>query len=93
MVAVLEAAVPDRFVLIDTGDYLHPECSEYKEDYDPGDHFLCSVYDPHYRHWLVPMETWRKYEWLTTYLDQEWRTEGLSCKMSNDVSIMNIREF
>lgn len=61
-------------VLIETGDYLHPDCN----------HFDCETYDPNYHLYLIPLQVWRQKRGEALAQDTKWREEATSCRKQSD---------
>lgn len=74
----LDKHAPGQFILIDTGDYIHPLCST---PINPADiHFYCETYDAHYRLYLVPVSVWEQCKDEVLKADHEWRERVNQCQ-------------
>jgi len=62
---------PGKFVIIDTGDYIHAPCN----------HFKCEMYDPNYRVILIPQHVWEQNEEALLQADHLWRHQWSTCQL------------
>jgi hypothetical protein len=76
--AWLERYTPGMFALIDTGDYIVPEC--IKASYSPL-HQYCETYDATYALWLVPLSIWFDCREKVLAADKAWREEKSRCEL------------
>lgn len=65
-------------VMLLTGDYIIPPCSE--THLYPNDHYHCQVYDPTYTVAWVSDQTWQELGESVMKADQEWREQANACK-------------
>jgi len=63
---------PGRFVIIDTGDYIHPPCL----------HFKCEMYDPNYKVILIPTSVWKQKKNALFEADRLWRDQWSTCQQT-----------
>jgi hypothetical protein len=75
--AWLEQHAPGMFVLIDTGDYIVPEC--IRESYDRA-HEHCETYDATYALYLVPMHIWNECSDAVLAANLEWHNQHNRCQ-------------
>jgi hypothetical protein len=75
----LEKHSQNQFILIDTGDYIVPECCRVS---DPPYH-NCENYDAHYYLYLVPMAIWEACRDEVMTKDAEWREQAKQCKQAS----------
>jgi len=66
----MEKYAPDQFILIETWGHVNPPCNHYE----------CSIYDPHYHLYMVPMAVWNQCRDQVEKIDQEWRAEKMKCQ-------------
>lgn len=83
-VAYLEQLVPGAFVLVDTGDYLMPQCGENRTGYHRVEKVDCETYDPHYWYYLVPYDDWVRQRDEVERRNAEWRAEHMKCKVTGE---------
>ena len=76
--AWLEENTPGTFVLVDTGDYIVPECLR-NSSYDRM-HEHCETYDATYSLYLVPMKVWNECKDTVLAADKQWREEHNRCQ-------------
>jgi hypothetical protein len=74
----LEESAPGQFALIDTGDYIVPECL-HNSSYDRL-HEHCETYDATYSLYLVPINAWNKCKDAVLAVDKQWREEHNRCQ-------------
>jgi hypothetical protein len=77
----LEEHAPGAFILIDTGDYITPECSKNPDDAFRKHWNACELYDPYYALYLVPVAVWRDCEEQVRAADAEWRAQKNQCQL------------
>lgn len=67
---LLDAQTPGKFVLIDTGDYLIPNCTHEK----------CETYDANYALVAIASADWEIHRTAVLGFDYAWRTIRRQCK-------------
>jgi hypothetical protein len=77
----LEANAPSAFVLVDTGDYITPECSKNRDEAYRKHWYACELYDANYHLYLVPAGVWRDCAEEVEAADAEWRRAKNQCQL------------
>lgn len=80
-VAWLEEHAPGAFILVDTGDYITPDCSKNPDDAYRKHWYACELYDAYYSLYLVPSGVWRDCAEQVLAADRAWRQEKNRCQL------------
>lgn len=84
-VAWLEEHAPGAFILVDTGDYITPECSKNPDDAFRKHWNACELYDPYYALYLVPAAVWSDCAEQVKAADKAWRVQKNQCQLVKEI--------
>jgi hypothetical protein len=82
----LEEHAPGAFILVDTGDYITPECSKNPDDAYRKHWYACELYDAYYALYLVPVGVWRECAEQVLAAHTAWRREKNQCQLEKAIT-------